>query len=187
MAPRKKDHLVQTALDLFDRNGFNATGIDKILSAAGVAKMTLYNNFNSKDDLIVAALQSRDTVWTEWFEKTVRNGAAEPAERLTGLFDALGKWFKQRAFHGCLFQKASAEFPDQKSPIRTPILEHKMRVFAFVRGLCEEAGTDDPLVLAGELYLLMEGAIVSAQVTGDEMAALRARQAAEGIIADALS
>ena len=61
-----------------------------------------------------------------------------------------------------------------------------MAVFAFVRGLCESAGATDPIVLAGELYLLMEGATVSAQVTGDKTAALRARQAAEGIVAAAL-
>lgn len=187
MAPRKKDHLVQTALDLFDREGFTATGIDKILAAAGVAKMTLYNNFKSKDDLIVAALQTRDAAWRAWFERTVEAAAADPAGRLIGLFDALESWFNQRGFHGCLFQKASAEFPARKGPIRAAILDHKMRIFAFVRGLCEEAGAGDPIVLAGELYLLMEGAIVSAQVTGDKTAALRARQAAEGIVSAALA
>ncbi len=187
MAPRKKDHLVQTALDLFDRDGFTATGIDKILAAAGVAKMTLYNNFKSKDQLIVATLQSRDLAWRAWFEKTVEDlsdGATPPA-RLTALFDALEAWFNQRGFRGCLFQKASAEFPARKGPIRAAILDHKMQVFAFVRDLCEAAGAADPIVLAGELYLLMEGAIVSAQVTGDKTAALRARQAAEGIISAA--
>lgn len=195
MAPRKKDHLVQTALDLFDRDGFTATGIDKILAAAGVAKMTLYNNFKSKDQLIVATLQSRDLAWRAWFEKTVEELAAaapggagaNPSARLTGLFDALEAWFNQRGFRGCIFQKASAEFPARKGPIRAAILDHKMQVFAFVRDLCEQAGAADPIVLAGELYLLMEGAIVSAQVTGDRTAALRARQAAEGIISGALA
>lgn len=186
MAPRKKDHLVQTALDLFDRDGFNATGIDKILAAAGVAKMTLYNNFRSKDALIVAALESRDAIWRAWFEKSVDGSADTAAGRLLGLFDGLGDWYRQRSFRGCLFQKASAEFPARKGAIRDTILAHKMAVFAYVRSLCEAAGAEDPLVLAGELYLLMEGATVSAQVTGDQTAALRARQAAEGIVAQAL-
>ena len=187
MAPRKKDHLVQTALDLFDREGFTATGIDKILATAGVAKMTLYNNFKSKEELIVATLESRDSAWRDWFEKTVTDATASPADRLAGLFDAQEAWFSQRGFRGCLFQKASAEFPARKGPIRTAILDHKMQVFAFVRELCEAAGAADPIVLAGELYLLMEGATVSAQVTGDKTAALRARQAAEGIISAALA
>lgn len=187
MAPRKKDHLVQTALDLFDRDGFTATGIDKILAAAGVAKMTLYNNFKSKEALIVATLKTRDAAWRNWFESMVEETAPDAAGRLIGLFDALEAWFSQRGFRGCLFQKASAEFPARKGPIRAAILDHKMQVFGFVRALSEEAGANDPIVLAGELYLLMEGAIVSAQVTGDKTAALRARQAAEGIISAALA
>ena len=60
MASPKRDHLVETALDLFCRDGFHATGIDKILAESGVAKMTLYKHFKSKDELILAALHRRD-------------------------------------------------------------------------------------------------------------------------------
>ena len=63
----RRDHLVETAIRLFNRDGFHATGIDTILSEAGVAKMTLYKHFKSKDDLIVAALRRRDERWMTWF------------------------------------------------------------------------------------------------------------------------
>ncbi|MEE8533082.1 MAG: helix-turn-helix domain-containing protein, partial [Alphaproteobacteria bacterium] len=60
MASSRRDHLVDTALALFCRDGFHATGIDRILAESGVAKMTLYKHFKSKDELILAALRRRD-------------------------------------------------------------------------------------------------------------------------------
>ena len=58
----RRDHLIDTALRLFYTGGFTATGIDKILAEAGVAKMTLYKHFRSKDDLILAVLIFRPAV-----------------------------------------------------------------------------------------------------------------------------
>ena len=79
MASPRRDHLVDTALKLFCERGFHATGIDTILAESGVAKMTLYNHFRSKDELIIAALQKRD----EQFMVSVKEGV----ERLKGLQD----------------------------------------------------------------------------------------------------
>ena len=67
MASAKRDQLIDTALELFNRDGYRATGIDKILGECGVAKMTLYNHFGSKDELILAALKRRDARWRAWF------------------------------------------------------------------------------------------------------------------------
>ena len=60
MATGRREHLVETALNLFMAQGIRATGIDQILSESGVAKKTLYNHFNSKEDLIVATLKKRN-------------------------------------------------------------------------------------------------------------------------------
>ena len=62
----RRDELVDTALRLFYTRGFNATGIDKILAEAGVAKMTLYKHFRSKEELILAALNRRDEQFRNW-------------------------------------------------------------------------------------------------------------------------
>ena len=70
MASAKRDQLIDTALELFNRDGYRATGIDKILAESGVAKMTLYNHFGSKDELIVAALERRDARWARpWADR----------------------------------------------------------------------------------------------------------------------
>ncbi|HIP77475.1 MAG TPA: TetR/AcrR family transcriptional regulator, partial [Kiloniellaceae bacterium] len=60
MVSSRREHLVDTATQLFSRHGYRATGIDTILAEAGVAKMTLYNHFKSKDELILASLRRSD-------------------------------------------------------------------------------------------------------------------------------
>ena len=88
MSSSKRDLLINTALELFSREGFHATGIDRILSESGVAKMTLYNHFKSKDELILAALRRRDETFRNWFMRTVEASAETPRGRLLASFDA---------------------------------------------------------------------------------------------------
>ncbi len=117
MAPSRRDHLVDTALELFIRDGFHATGIDKILAESGVAKMTLYKHFKSKDELILSALRRRDEHFRNWFMRAVESRAREPRQRLLAIFDALDEWFSGRDFNGCMFINASAEFARPDDPI----------------------------------------------------------------------
>ena len=116
----KREQLVDTALRLFYRDGFHATGIDKILAEAGVARMTLYKHFKSKDDLVLAALRRRDEQFRTWFERAVEQRGATPRARLVAIFDALDDWFAGRAFpggefHGCAFVNAPPNSPTPTS------------------------------------------------------------------------
>lgn len=185
MASSRRDHLVDTALDLFCRDGFNATGIDRILAESGVAKMTLYKHFRSKDELILAALRLRDERFRNWFVRAVESRARDPRQRLLAVFDALGEWFGGGGFSGCTFINAAAEFTRHDDPVRTTAAEHKRLVFAYIRGLAKDAGAADAEELAWDLTLLAEGAIVMTHVGGQKAAAARARAAAERLIATA--
>ena len=178
MASPKRDQLVATALDLFNRDGFHATGIDKILSEAGVAKMTLYKHFKSKDELVLAVLRRRDENFRNWFMREVESRAKTPRARLLAVFDTLADWFGGRDFSGCMFINASAEFAEHDDPIHAAAAEHKGLVLAYLREQAEAAGADDPPGLAMELMLLMEGAIVMAYVAGLADAAGQAKAAA---------
>ena len=80
MATPRRDHLVERALALFNAHGYHATGIDKILADAGVAKMTLYNHFKSKDELILAALAARDQQFRRWLRRRVEKLAAKDGQ-----------------------------------------------------------------------------------------------------------
>ena len=186
MGRDRREHLVQTALDLFCRDGFHATGIDRILSEAGVAKMTLYKHFRSKDELILAVLRRRDEEFRNWFMRAVESRADTPRARLICLFDVLGEWFAQTDFTGCTFINAAAEFGAADDPIHASAAEHKRLVRSYIRELAEAAGAVDPDALANALNLLIEGAITMAYVAGEKTAAVRARDAAVVLIDAAL-
>ena len=185
-AVSKRDQLIDTALRLFGRDGYHATGIDRILAEAGVARMTLYNQFGSKEELIVAALRRRDADFRAWLRDAVEARAEAPRQRLLALFDVLDTWFKAEAtappFFGCTFINAAAEFSDPDDPVHRQAADHKAKLCAYVAELAMAAGATEPERLARDLLLLMDGAMVSAQVTGDQSAALRARALAAAVL-----
>ncbi len=184
MASTKRDQLVETALDLFSREGFHATGIDRILAESGVAKMTLYNHFKSKDELILATLRLRDERFRNAFMRSVEKRAEQPADRLLAMFDVLEECFRGEDFCGCMFINAAAEYGGCDNPIHAVAAEHKRLVIGYARDLARAGGLEKPDELAEQLTLLMEGAIVLAHVTGRPDVAGEARCAAE-ILMDA--
>lgn len=187
MALSKREHLVETATDLFGRHGFRATGVDRILADAGVAKMTLYNHFKSKDDLILEVLRRRDVDFRAWLAAEVAARAGPPRARLIAVFDVLDSWFHQDGFRGCLFVNAAAEFGAADAPPHRAAAESKHLVGAYLRDLAADAGAADPARLAEELMLLIEGAISLAHVAGRKSAARRAQTVARRLIDDALA
>jgi AcrR family transcriptional regulator len=186
---KKRDQLVETALELFSRQGYHATGIDKVLEAAGVAKMTMYKHFRSKEELILAVLRLRDERWRNRFMRGIERRAKDPRDRLLAMFDQLGEWFSDEGFCGCMFINASAEYADHADPIHAASAEHKRLVEKYVRDLAKQAGAPQPGVLATQLCLLMEGAVVLTQVCPDDArgcAAASAKRAAVVLIDHAL-
>ncbi|MFD2204929.1 TetR/AcrR family transcriptional regulator [Kiloniella antarctica] len=186
---KKRDQLVETALQLFYRQGFHATGVDQIISEAGVARMTFYKYFPSKDDLIVATLRRRDEIFRGWlFGYIEKYDTAR--DQLLGLYDALDLWFQGKAFpeqkfSGCMFINATAEFSDQELEAHKVAAEHKATLKKQFVSIVEAAGFSAADELAAQLLLLKEGAIVTAQVTGDLTAAKRARKIAVFLLAAA--
>jgi AcrR family transcriptional regulator len=186
MARDKRDELVETALKLFDREGFHATGIDRILAEAGVAKMTLYHHFRSKDELILASLRLRDERFRNDFMRRVERASDDSAERLVVIFDVLASMFDDREFRGCTFINACAEYGDRDSSIHGIAAEHKRLVLSYIRDLAHAAGAGDADRLARDLCILMEGVIVTAQVSGDGEAPAQARRIAELLVRESL-
>lgn len=191
MPKSRRDDLVDTALKLFYAGGFNATGIDKILAESGVAKMTLYKHFRSKDELILAVLHRRDEQFRNWLMGEMEKAAPDPRGRLLAMFDALGVWFSGRAFkgmgfYGCAFINAAGEFGDHTHPAHRAAAEHKRSIVDYLERLCSEAGAPEPRHLAEQLALLKEGAIATAHVRGMPEAAQIAKDMAAGMIEAAL-
>lgn len=175
----KRDQLIDTALDLFYRDGFNATGIEKILAEANVSKMTLYKHFKSKEELIQTALRLRDERFREWLMNYVESNAATPRDRLLALFDAHFEWFSQANFRGCMFLNASAEFAGNTRSIAAIADEHKRLLASYIRGLASAAKAGNPDRVADWLMILLDGAISTALVSEDPTNANKAKTAAE--------
>ncbi|SFD04793.1 TetR family transcriptional regulator [Pseudoalteromonas denitrificans] len=183
----KREHIISHALPLFYQNGFNATGIELIISQAGVSKKTLYKYFKSKDDLILSVLTKRDEIFrrklidkTEFLGKTAEG-------KLLALFDFLHAWFNEVNFFGCMFINASAEFTDIEHPSHIVCSEHKNKIKAYIKSLAFEANIKKSSELSAQLNILMEGAIVEAHVSGDKNSAIKAKKMAEVFINLALS
>lgn len=176
-----RERLLETALRLFAEHGIHATGIDRIIAEAGVAKMTLYKHFAGKDDLVVAALRRKHEVFREFFRAIV-DGRHDPRARLLAVFDAQERWFSRPDFRGCFFLNAAAELPEGGCAARQAVADHKAWVLAQFHELAAQAGAGDPAALAQELMLLFEGAIARAYVTGEASAARTARKAAAALM-----
>jgi AcrR family transcriptional regulator len=182
----KREQLIDTALRLFARHGYRATGIDTILAEAGVAKMTLYHHFKSKDELIVAALRQRDAEWREWFIGRVAKRASTPRDRLLVVFDVLEEWFRNKDYHGCSFGRAATEFRDLKHAVHKMASEHKQQMLGYFRELAAAAGAKDPKLLAQQIDLLIEGAIIHMEVFREPQVARIADDAAQKLVDAAL-
>lgn len=180
--PTRRQHLIDVAIDLFNQYGYHATGIDLILEKAKVSKRTLYVHFRSKDELILAALRHYDGTFRNQFMSQVEKSAKSPRERLLAVYQVAQDWFMQNNFYGCMFINAIGEYSENDSPIREVCREFKRLMRKYIEELCNEAGLSDPNELANELSLLLEGAIVTAQITKNPESAAVARNAANTII-----
>jgi AcrR family transcriptional regulator len=171
-----RERILDTAYELFSRHGTRAVGVDRIIAECGIAKMTLYRNFPSKEALILAFLERRDELWTRaWLQaEAVRRGAT-PAQRLLAIFDTFESWFARGDFEGCSFINVMLEVAEVDNPIRVATVRHLESIRGFVSGLAEEAGIQDPDGFARQWHILMKGSIVSA-AEGDLEAASRAKQ-----------
>ena len=174
-----RERILEAAYELFSRSGVRAVGVDAIISHADVAKMTLYRNFASKSDLAMAFMQLREDRWTiGWLQTEVLARAQTPGGRLLAIFDVFSEWFARDDFEGCPFLTSLLEFEDRDDPLRTACLKHLATIRAFVAGLAEDAGIEDPARFAAQWQILMNGAIVAAQ-EGNRQAAREAQELAE--------
>jgi AcrR family transcriptional regulator len=171
-----RERIDRTAYELFSRHGIRAVGVDTISARSGVAKMTLYKHYPSKEELALAFLRRREELWTRsWLQQEVQRRARPPAERLLAVFDVFDKWFRRSDFEGCSFVKVLLEHGDPGHPVRKAAGAHIETVREFLRGLAADAGVHDADAFARQLQMVMMGSIVAAYA-GDRDAARRAKE-----------
>lgn len=183
LSPALRQKILAVAGDLFFRHGYRAVGVDTIVAAAGVAKMTLYRHFPSKDDLIVAYLEQVHGLMLAWLAAAIQPHAGQPRAQLLAIFTALDTLVASPQCFGCAFLMAAAEFPDLDSPGHRVALAHKQAVRDQFRDLARQAGARQPDVLAGQLLLLMDGAFAEARLYGPRPGGAGAAPAAAALLA----
>jgi len=173
-----RERILETAYELFSRHGTRAVGVDRIIAESGAAKMTLYRNFASKDELILAFLQRREERWTRaWLQAEAEARALTPAGRLLAIFDVFGEWFAREDFEGCSFINVMLEVADSEHPVHQASVKHLTAIRAYVADLAEQAGVpaEEADGFARQWHILMKGSIVAA-AEGDSQAGARARE-----------
>src|SRR3954466_2292191 len=117
-AKNARDRLLDKAIDLFYSHGFHAIGLDRIIAETGVTKTTFYKHFESKDDLLVAAVEKRHR-WEQkaWGDAVIQRVGNDPRAQLLAMFDVMDDWFNRPDFGGCIFINAAAEFVDPNDPV----------------------------------------------------------------------
>jgi AcrR family transcriptional regulator len=181
-----RQRIVETAERLFYAEGVRAVGIDRIIAEAEVAKMSLYNHFSSKDDLILAVLRYREEKFGGMFAKWIDRHVSKRMDRLGAFFAALKDWFESPGFRGCMFINARVELADAKHPASEFSACHKERFHQMLRSIIEESeGVKSAETMAPAIALLVEGAIVTAVMTQSSESADVARDAALALVATA--
>jgi AcrR family transcriptional regulator len=176
-----RDRILATAGRLFYRDGFRAVGVDTIVAEAGVAKMSLYRHFPSKDDLIVAYLEEANRQFWAWLDRAVGD-VDDPGDRLLGTLAAIERLATSQDCLGCTFQSTAAEFPDRDHPGHQVALAHKRAVRDRFADLAHRAELRAPEQLADQLLLLMDGAWVAARMYGPTNPAVGLTDAARALI-----
>ncbi|NJN32393.1 MAG: TetR/AcrR family transcriptional regulator [Synechococcales cyanobacterium RM1_1_8] len=184
----KRNLVLDTAETLFVRNGYAATGINQITQDAGIASMTLYNNFKNKDDLVIAVLDRRHDAVFGAIEAAIVAAGPKPEQKILAIFDYLIDHIEAEAsqnggvYPGCAFNNAASEFRQLSSPIHQIAIAHYQRIADTIAALAKAMQHPDPTGLGQTLMILANGAMASTQVMGDLSLAKRARRAAESLI-----
>jgi len=173
-----RKRILETADRLFYQAGIRAVGIDRIIAEAGVAKMSLYNHFPSKDDLILAVLKHREEGVLEFFRAAMERHGKKAKNPLRAFFAALKDLFGSPGFRGCPFQNAAVELADSTHPGTEFVRGHKQRFSEFLRGLIEDVVGKGAAKVAPAVAILVEGALVTTVIQGNPDAADVARDAA---------
>jgi AcrR family transcriptional regulator len=179
-----RERVSRAAYELFSREGVRAVGVDAVIARAGTAKMTLYRNFPSKNDLILDFLRRREKMWTfGWLENESRRRGRTPREQLLAIFDVFSEWFSNPEFEGCSFLTTMIEISDPEHPVHQAAVAHLANIRGYIENLAAEAGIRDTDSFARKWHILMKGSIMAAH-EGDTAAAARAREIGELVLGE---
>lgn len=173
-----RERILRTAHDLFYAEGIRATGIDRVIAASGVTKVTFYRHFPSKNDLILAYLDLRHGRWMDWFNAALeRHGGAAKSAGAGALVPTMAEWFGGQAlgeFRGCAFLNGVGEMGPTLPDVVEVTRRHKQDMTDAIAGLLPASRQRKKIAAA--LSVAVDGAIVQAQYAEDPAPVLKSLQ-----------
>ncbi|WP_038342482.1 TetR/AcrR family transcriptional regulator [Acinetobacter sp. A47] len=185
-----KQKILDAASSLFYNDGISNTGINSITEKANVAKMSLYNNFATKSDLVTCYIEARHQEWLDLYEKR-KMQVKTPLDGIMAVFDAYqdhAEFAYEKGFRGCGLLNAAAEFPAH-SPERLAVKKHKDEIEAIVAGHLSQFIHDPERVkeLALHLSFILEGSIARAGLESSSDKVFAARHMARRLLEQEIS
>ncbi|HQU61508.1 MAG TPA: TetR/AcrR family transcriptional regulator [Nitrosomonas sp.] len=177
-----EEKILLTARRLFCRMGIHATGIAKIIEESGVSRRSLYTHYGSKENLLKAVFEAEAEIWFRWFDSELPAMKCSSVDRILALFDLMRDWFDSEDFYGCVFINAVAEHEKSNGWVQEVANSYREKISARFQTMVAECGVEDPQTVTEKLNLLIDGAIVTAMVTGNSDIARIGRMAAEDIL-----
>ena len=178
-----RERILATAVELFYRHGIRAVGVDSIAEAAGTNKMTLYRHFTSKDELVAEYLRRLADKATSVWGRLASQHPGDARAQLRGWLQEMAAHVESGKERGCALANAAVELPEKDHPARRVIEAFKTAQRRRIIELCSTAELTDPELLADELFLLLEGARVTAQSIGRQGLGDRLVRMGEAMIA----
>ena len=178
-----RERILAIAADLFYRNGIRAVGVDAIAEGAGTNKMTLYRHFASKDELVAEYLRCLAAKASSSWDALAQQHPGDPRRQLRGWLEDMAAHVASGHERGCPLANAAVELPEKDHPARRVIEAFKIAQRQRIIELCSAAELAEPEMLADELFLLLEGARVTAQSMGRDGLGDRLIRMGEAMIA----
>jgi AcrR family transcriptional regulator len=162
-AEEAQELILQAVDELFYREGARAVSIDEVVKRAGVNKMSLYRQFESKEALLLHYLERSDQNFWDYFNGSVAKHPGDARKQLLQFFIDLAGRAGRPGYRGCPFVNIAAEFPERDHPARLMVVRNKEQLMARLQELAGQTGARDAQVLADGLALLIEGAYAASQ------------------------
>ncbi|MFV0134219.1 TetR/AcrR family transcriptional regulator [Streptomyces sp. HMX87] len=175
-----RETLLDAAESLFYERGIQAVGMDQVRAASGLPLKRIYRFFATKEDLVVAVLRRRDQRWRGSLAARVAQ-VQDPRERVLAVFDWLAEWFAQPGFRGCAWVNAHGELGASSEAVLAEVRAHKEAFRGQIAEWVRAAGAP----VADPVFLLAEGAIVTAGISGGPGPARQAREAVATLLGPA--
>lgn len=183
-----RERILSKAMDLFYRQGYQATGINQIIAEAGVARASFYAHFPSKDDLFIAYAEAISTKEMDETRAAI-NTIHGAKEKFYGLLRLLPDWLREYDFRGCPFQIMLTEAPPNDERLHAVCRRHHDELIQLIRGLAQDYYAANSQLrpvdldqLARLYVVLLDGAIAAAVAYRENWPIDQAVQTIEGMV-----